>query len=89
MLRELASDGAYLTEKTRTILGEIIQVVDNILKEGYQEGVLRETKSFLPYFRIVGSINIYTSTQKMRKKYTAVVKQRGNNGSNGTVSPHG
>lgn len=69
MLRELASDGTHLTDKTRRILGEIIKVVDNILRDGQQAGVFRKTKTFLPYFMIVGSMNIYTSTQKMRKRF--------------------
>lgn len=69
MLRELASDGNHLTDKTRAILNEIIVVVGNILKEGNQSGTLRKTIPFLPYFMIVGSMNIYTSTQKMRNKF--------------------
>jgi AcrR family transcriptional regulator len=69
MLRELASDGTHLTAKTRAALGHIIQVVDDILREGRDSGVFKETKTFLPYFMIVGSMNIYTSTRKMRKKF--------------------
>lgn len=69
MLRELASDGEHLTGTTRKIIKEILSVVDTILEEGQKCGLFRETKSFLPYFMIVGSMNIYTSTPKMRKKF--------------------
>ena len=69
MLRELASDGTHLTDNTRAVLREIIEVVDNILKQGHQDGVFRETATFLPYFMVVGSMNIYTSTQRMRNRF--------------------
>jgi len=69
MLRELASDGTHLTDKTRAVLREIIAEVDAILEEGRTAGVFIETKSFIPYFMIVGSMNIYTSTKKLRKKF--------------------
>jgi AcrR family transcriptional regulator len=69
MLRELASDGAHLTEKTRGLLRGIIGEVDAILKEGCNTGVFKPTETFLPYFMIVGSMNIYTSTTTMRKKF--------------------
>lgn len=69
MLRELASDGEHLTKKTRKGLKQIIQLVDDILKQGLQAGIFRETKTFIPYFMIVGSMNIHTSTLKMRQKF--------------------
>lgn len=69
MLRELASDGAHLTGKTRVVLSEIIGEVDAILEEGWKAGLFKHTKTFLPYFMIVGSMNIYTSTSTMRKKF--------------------
>lgn len=69
MLRELASDGAHLSDKTRLIIRGIITEVDKILNEGRQAGLFRETKTFLPYFMIVGSMNIYTSTRTMRTKF--------------------
>lgn len=74
MLRELASDGAHLTDKTRAVLREIIAEVDAIIEEGCGSGLFNDTKSFIPYFMIVGSMNIYTSTKKLRKKF-----QRGGN----------
>lgn len=69
MLRELASDGTNLTGKTRTLLNGIIEVVDSILEQGRRTGGMREVRTFLPYFMIVGSMNIFTSTQKMRKTF--------------------
>lgn len=69
MLRELASDGAHLRGRPRTIIRNIIEIVDAILNEGRRKGIFRETKTFLPYFMIVGSMNIYTSTRKMRKQF--------------------
>jgi hypothetical protein len=58
-----------LTEKTRGLLREIIDEVDAILKEGCKAGVFKPTETFIPYFMIVGSMNIYTSTATMRKKF--------------------
>lgn len=69
MLRELASDGSHLTNKTRGVLKEIIKEIDAILSDGRKAGQFQETKTFLPYFMIVGSMNIYTSTSKMRKTF--------------------
>ena len=69
MLRELAADGAHLTGGTRALLRAIIQVVDDILAEGVRTGVFRKTATFLSYFMIVGSMNIYTSTAGMRKHF--------------------
>lgn len=69
MLRELASDGSHLTDKTRAVLREIIAEIDTILKEGRKSGLFNDVKSFIPYFMIVGSMNIYTSTKKLRKKF--------------------
>lgn len=69
MLRELASDGAHLTDKTRAVIREIIEEVDTILEKGRKAGLFRDTSTFLPYFMIVGSMNIYTSTSAMRKEY--------------------
>ncbi len=69
MLRELASDGTHLTDKTRAVLSEIIAEVDVILEEGRASGLFIDAKSFIPYFMIVGSMNIFTSTKKLRKKF--------------------
>jgi AcrR family transcriptional regulator len=69
MLRELASDGAHLSRKTREIIREIIMIVENILEDGREEGIFRQTRAFIPYFMIVGSMNIFTSTRKMQKKF--------------------
>lgn len=69
MLRELASDGTHLTDRTRNVLREIIEEVDTILEEGKRSGLFKDTISFIPYFMIVGSMNIYTSTRKLRKKF--------------------
>lgn len=70
MLRELASDGTHITGKIRGILQEIILEVDTILHDGRKAGQFQKTKTFLPYFMIVGSMNIYTSTSSMRKAFT-------------------
>ena len=69
MLRELASDGAHLTDKTRTVLRDIIVEIDSILSDGERSDLFKNTKSFVPYFMIVGSMNIFTSTPSMRKKF--------------------
>lgn len=69
MLWELASDGSHLTDPTRNILKLIIMEVDAILKEGHASGAFKEGKSFITYIIMVGSMNIFTSTRKMRKQF--------------------
>jgi hypothetical protein len=69
MLRELASDGFHLTASTRKIMNDIIMEVDMILQEGLAAGVFKEARTFIAYIIMVGSMNIFTSTQKMRKQF--------------------
>ena len=69
MLRELASDGKNLSPNSRKAVGKIIQELDLIIKEGVSSGIFKETKTLLLHIMIVGCLNIFISTQKMRKAF--------------------
>lgn len=69
MLRELASDGKNLSANSREAIGNIIQELDYILKEGVAIGTFKETKTLLLHTMIVGCLNIFISTKKMRKAF--------------------
>ena len=71
MLRELASDGAHLSEGIKKTLNGIILEVDAILKQGQETGVFRKSESFVTYIMMVGSMNIFTSATGMRQKFAA------------------
>lgn len=71
MLRELASDGIHLSDAVKEKLDDIILEVDAILEYGRRGGIFREAKTFITYIMLVGSMNIFSSTTNMRRRFEA------------------
>ncbi len=71
MLRELASSGENLSDDVRKILFNNITLLSDIIESGYHSGVFRRQEIFPLYLMIVGTMNMYTATNKFRKKVPA------------------
>jgi len=67
MLRELASNGENLSADVKAILARNMTLLQSILDLGKEQGIFKEHPLFVIYLMIVGTMNMYTSTSKLRK----------------------
>ena len=67
MLRELASNGENLSADVKAILARNMTLLQSILDLGKAQGIFKEHPLFVIYLMIVGTMNMYTSTSKLRK----------------------
>ena len=67
MLRELASNGENLSADVKAILARNMTLLQSILDLGKGQGLFKEHPLFVIYLMIVGTMNMYTSTSKLRK----------------------
>jgi len=71
MLRELASNGENLSADVKAILARNMTLLQSILDLGKEQGIFKEHPLFVIYLMIVGTMNMYTSTSKLRKNMRA------------------
>lgn len=71
MLRELASNGENLSVDVKAILARNMTLLQSILDLGKAQGIFKEHPLFVIYLMIVGTMNMYTSTSKLRKNMRA------------------
>lgn len=71
MLRELASNGENLSADVKAILARNMTLLQSILDLGKDQGIFKECPLFVIYLMIVGTMNMYTSTSKLRKNMRA------------------
>lgn len=71
MLRELASNGENLSVDVKAILARNMTLLQSILDLGKEQGIFKEHPLFVIYLMIVGTMNMYTSTSKLRKNMRA------------------
>jgi len=71
MLRELASNGANLSVDVKAILLRNMTLLQSILELGKTQGLFRDSPVFVVYLTIVGTMNMYTATSKLRKNMRA------------------
>lgn len=71
MLRELASNGVNLSMDVKAILLRNMTLLQSILELGKAQGVFKDHPVFVIYLTIVGTMNMYTATSKLRKNMHA------------------
>lgn len=68
MLREVASGGRNLPESVLGLLGRFLNLLATTIDKGISEGLFRKVDSFMVHLMIVGSLNLYSANEPIRRK---------------------
>jgi len=68
MLREMASGVEHIPEESLQSVMRMFTALMDILKQGQEEGVFRETNPAVTHLMIIGSIMFYAAGEPMRQK---------------------
>jgi AcrR family transcriptional regulator len=68
MLREVASGGATLPDKMLIRMAGVFRMVQEVLAQGVEEGVFRQTDPLLTHVSMVGSIMFLVASQPIRAR---------------------
>lgn len=72
MLKELSSGGTNIINNLFEIMSKFISIFENILLEGIQQGVFKESPVILVHFNVVGTIVLYIASENFRDKITKI-----------------
>ncbi len=68
LLRELSDSGAHLPELMFESMKKLFVLLSNILDKGVQEGLFKDVIPMIVHFMILGTINLYITTEPLRKR---------------------
>ncbi len=68
LLRELSDSGAHLPELMFESMKKLFVLLSGILEKGEREGVFKEVIPMIVHFMIIGTLNLYVTTQSLRKR---------------------
>lgn len=68
MLREVASGGRNLPEIALDLMGRFLNLLASSIKKGISEDRFREVDSFMVHLMILGSLNLYSANEPIRRK---------------------
>lgn len=71
MLRELASSGKNLSNEVQKILFRNTSLLNEIVDLGHTQGIFKRQEIFPLYLMIVGTMNMYVASNRLRKKTTS------------------
>lgn len=72
LLRELSDSGAHLPDVIFASLRKLFALLSEILRTGEELGVFHNVKPMVIHFMIIGTINLFVTTQPLRKKAAAL-----------------
>lgn len=68
LMREIASDGIHMSDEIMERFLCVLKILDNIIKQGVNEGVFVERDAKMVHFIVIGAISYYLSSCLLRKK---------------------
>jgi len=68
LLRELSDSGAHLPELMFESMKKLFVLLSAILDKGVEEGLFKDVIPMIVHFMIIGTINLYVTTEPLRKK---------------------
>lgn len=68
ILRELSDSGAHLPEMMFASLRKLFALLSEILRQGEDLGIFHNIKPMIIHFMIIGTINLFVTTQPLREK---------------------
>lgn len=68
MLNEVSTGGRNLTKNVSAVMKKIVGLLKEILDTGVEEGVFKDINPMILHFMIVGSMNMYISSEPFRNK---------------------
>jgi AcrR family transcriptional regulator len=69
MLREQASGGKNLPELVAQDIAGFVEIITDILDEGFRQGIFIKTTPFLVHLMIIGAIVLFKMSSPIRSKY--------------------
>ena len=72
LLRELSDSGAHLPEMTFSSMRKLFALLSKILMDGEKEKIFSNIEPMVIYFMIVGTLNLFITTQALREKATQI-----------------
>lgn len=70
MMREVASGGTYFPDIVATDIAIIIQLIEKILSDGHESGVLFNTNPLLLHFLVVGGFAFFLTSRPVRNRFS-------------------
>ena len=67
-LRELSDSGAHIPGLMFESMKKLFSLLSGILDQGMKEGLFKDVIPMVVHFMIIGSINLYVTTEPLRKK---------------------
>ncbi len=67
-LRELSDNSAHLPELMFESMKKLFVLLSGILQKGEKEGLFKDVIPMIVHFMIIGTINLYVTTDTLRKK---------------------
>lgn len=68
LLRELSDSGAHLPELMFESMKKLFVLLSAILDKGVKEGLFKDVIPMIVHFMIIGTINLYITTEPLRKR---------------------
>lgn len=68
LLREIAGGGKNLPDSVIALMGRIFNALTQALERGIAQGAFREVNSFMVHMLIVGSLNLYSANEPIRRR---------------------
>lgn len=68
LMREIASDGAHLSNKVLEIFLKILDILERIMENGVKTNIFEKKDTKVVHFLIVGTISFYLCSNMLRSK---------------------
>lgn len=68
LMREIASDGVHMSDEIMERFLRVLKILDNIIKQGVNEGVFVARDAKIVHFIVIGAISYYLSSCLLRKR---------------------
>ena len=72
MLREIASGGHNMPDSALILMGSVLSSLGSSLHRGVELGIFREVDPFFVHMMIVGSINLYSCNEPIRRRISSL-----------------